>query len=582
MTGSIEADSARRAFLLSTGAAAASAVLARSAVGMRASRCLAQPPQEDTGLQDAEVTTPSEITVRTIAEAEKLAGVEFTTGERKLILKDLGEMIQRHLDRRSLDLPNALAPAQIFDPRLPGLIFDQEQQPLIRSNDENEPLPDNDEDIAFAPVTKLSRWIERREISSTDLTKLYLDRLSRIGPELECVVTITEELALAQAKRADDELASGEYRGPLHGIPWGAKDLLDTAGIRTSWGAAPYSDRVPEADATVVERLDRAGAVLIAKLTLGALAYGDIWFDGRTRNPWNLEQGSSGSSAGSAAAVAAGLVGFALGTETLGSIVSPCMRCGATGLRPTFGRVARTGAMALCWSLDKIGPLARTVEDCLLVLDAIHGADVGDPSSLDMPLNFDATYSVRGLRLGYGPAWFDDEQATSVERLALQAARRLDLRLVPVELPDWPYESLMDILTVEAASAFEELTLSNRDDELVWQEPQAWPNLFRQTRFTPAIEYVQAERFRRMVMEMMAEQFECVDAMISPSFAGSLLLITNNTGHPSLTIRCGFNGDGTPQGITLWGRLFDEGTLCNIGIALETELDVWHRRPQTG
>ncbi|UCD75365.1 MAG: amidase [Phycisphaerales bacterium] len=573
-----EAETDRRAFLLSTGAVAASTVLARRVFGSQQEPPQAKPPTEEDAVEVAQEQAQA-ITSRTIAEAEKLAGVKFTSRERKQILKDLEEEVQRLLVRRSLDLPNSLAPGQIFDPRLPDMIFDLEQRPLVPSDDETGSLPDSDEDIAFAPVTKLSHWIERRQLSSLRLTKLYLDRLKRIGPKLECVVTLTEDLALSQARRADEELAGGLYRGPLHGIPWGAKDLFDTAGIRTSWGATPYSDRVPDNDAAVVQRLAEAGAVLIAKLTLGALAYGDIWFDGKTRNPWNPEQGSSGSSAGSAAATAAGLVGFALGTETLGSIVSPSMRCGTTGLRPTFGRVARTGAMALCWSLDKIGPIARTVEDCMLILDAINGADGGDPSSLDMPVDFDARRSVRGLRLGYDPAWFEDEEANGLDRNAVDAARRAGLRLVPVRLPDWPYETLMTILTVEAASAFEELTLSNRDDELVWQEPHAWPNTFRQTRFIPAIEYVQAERFRRMVMEMMDEQFESIDAMISPSYAGSLLLITNNTGHPSLTIRCGFKEDGTPHGITLWGRLFDEGTLCNIGMALEEELDVWYRRP---
>jgi len=578
MTPLTDRDATRRSFLLSTGAIAATTVLTRR--GVAADR---QPPQqteaEHPEVQEAEPEIDSDITLQTIAEAEKLAGVKFTRDERKLILQGMAAEVQRLLARRSLELPNGLAPAPLFDPRLPDIVYDDEQRPFIQSNDVTDALPEREEDIAFAPVTMLSRWIERRELSSIDLMHLYLDRLRRIGPGLECVVTLTEDLALAQAQRADEELAAGLYRGPLHGIPWGAKDLFDTAGIGTSWGAAPYRDRVAETDAAVVSRLDEAGAVLVAKLTLGALAYGDIWFDGKTRSPWNTEEGSSGSSAGPAAATAAGLVGFGLGTETLGSIVSPCMRCGATGLRPTFGRVARTGAMALGWSLDKIGPIARTVEDCMLVLEALNGADIGDPSSLDMPLNFDARRSVRGLRLGYDPAWFEEDGATALDRRALDAARQAGLRLVRIELPDWPYQTLMTILTVEAASAFEELTLSDRDDELRWQEPQAWPNIFRQRRFTPAIDYVQAQRFRRMVMEMMAGQFTAVDAMISPSYAGSLLLITNNTGHPALTIRCGFKDDGTPHGITLIGPLFDEGTLCNIGMALEGELDVWHARP---
>ncbi len=560
--GDHEPSTTRRAFMLTGGAAAAATALPSHA-------------NQDVG--GAEKPGPPSITTATLAEAEKLAGVEFTADEREQVLEDIGGDIERYRARRSMELANGLAPADVFDPRLPGTRV-PDGRVLVRSQGDPGPCPANREAIAFAPVTALSRWIERGELTSRRLTRIYLERLKRLGPPLECVVTLTEDRALAHATRADFELAAGQYRGPLHGIPWGAKDLLDTAGIRTTWGATPYKERVAERDATVVRRLDDAGAVLVAKLTLGALAYGDIWFDGRTNNPWNLQQGSSGSSAGSAAATTAGLVGFSLGTETLGSIVTPCMRCGATGLRPTFGRVARTGAMALCWSLDKIGPICRTVEDCALVLDAINGADEGDPSSRDVPPAFDATVPVDGLRVGYAPSWFEGERANDLDRAALDAARRV-MNLVEVELPQWPYGTLLTVLFVEAAAAFEPLTLSGRDDELVWQETRAWPNTFRQTRFAPAIEYVQAQRFRRLVMEMMARRFADVDVMISPSYAGGLLLITNSTGHPSLTIRSGFKEDGTPHGITLWGRLYDEGTLCRAGMALERELAVWDRRP---
>ena len=557
--------SSRRSFLKSAGVAAAAGALPATAGAEQS--------------QESEEPDEAEITAATIAEAEKLAVVAFTDAEREAIRKEIGEQVARYGGRRAQALPNGLAPATIFNPRVTDPKVFAAQRPIVRSEGDPGPLPARETDIAFAPVTALARWIERHELTSTRLTRIYLDRLRRFGPKLECVVTLTERLALAQAEQADREIAAGRYRGPLHGIPWGAKDLLDTAGIATTWGATPYKERVGEGDAAVVRRLEEAGAVLVAKLTLGALAYGDIWFGGRTNNPWDLEQGSRGSSAGPAAATAAGLVGFSLGTETLGSIVSPCMRCGPTGLRPTFGRVARTGAMALCWSLDKIGPICRTVEDCALVLAAINGADPGDPSSLDVPFNFDARQSLSQLRLGYDPAWFEDRRATDLDRNALAVARGLELKLVKISLPDWPYGTLMTILLVEAAAAFEELTLSNRDDELVWQAPEAWPNTFRTTRFAPAIEYVQAQRFRRQVMAMMAERFEGIDAMISPSFAGSLLLITNNTGHPSLTIRCGLRGNGTPRGITLWGRLFEEGTLCRIGMALESALDVWDKRP---
>ncbi|MCH8343853.1 MAG: amidase [Planctomycetes bacterium] len=578
MTTNQTSPATRRGFLLSCGAVAASA-----AWPGRASSGPQEEPAEPRDLSDmnpiAEGTGPP-ITSATLAEAEKLAAVEFTEAERAVILKGIKDDVARYQGRRSQALANRLAPATVFDPRLPSVQVDAESRPIVRSKVDPDPLPTDDQDIAYAPVTSLSRWIERGELSSLRLMKIYLDRLKRIGPKLQCTITLTPERAVSQASRADQEIAEGRYRGPLHGIPWGAKDLFDTAGIKTTWGANPYKDRLPKTDAAVVRRLDDAGAVLVAKLTLGALAYGDIWFDGRTNNPWKLDQGSSGSSAGSAAATAAGLIAFSLGTETLGSIVSPCMRCGATGLRPTFGRVARTGAMALCWSLDKIGPICRTVEDCALVLSAINGPDADDPASLAIPFNFDATQAVKGMRVGYSPKWFQGDAATDLDRRVLEVARSAGLQLIEIELPDWPYEALMTILLVEAAACFEELTLNDRDDELVWQEPEAWPNTFRQTRFVPAIEYVQAQRFRRSVMEMMAERFADIDAMISPSFAGSLLLITNNTGHPSLTLRCGYKDDGTPHGITLWGRLFHDGTLCSIGMALERQLDVWHKRPK--
>ncbi len=518
------------------------------------------------------------VTTATIAEAEKLAGIAYTDPEREVLARTIGEQVARFRSRaQHPPPPNDLSPALTFDPRLPGTTF-PERDALNRSTDRT-PLPAGDEDIAFAPVTRLSRWLERRELTSTRLTRIYLDRLARFDPALKCVVTLTEDLALSQAARADAEIAAGRYRGPLHGVPWGAKDLFDTAGIRTTWGAEPYVDRVPDRDAAVVRLLEDAGAVLVAKLSLGALAYGDIWFGGRTNNPFNTQRGSSGSSAGSAAATAAGLVGFTLGTETLGSIVSPSLACGCTGLRPTFGRVARTGAMALCWSLDKIGPICRTVEDTALVLAAINGRDDGDPSSLSVPLDFDAARGVQGLRIGYNPQWLEGERTREIDKRAVEVVRELGMELVPFELPEWPYDSLMNILNCEAAAAFEELTRSGQDDTLTWQAPQAWPNSFRKTWFTPGVELIQAHRLRRRVMEMMAEKFAGFDAILGGARHGSILLITNNTGHPSLTIRAGFRDDGTPQGITLVGGLFDEGTLCRIGMAMETAFGVWDQRP---
>ncbi|MCI0631754.1 MAG: amidase [Phycisphaerales bacterium] len=574
----------RRDFLLSAGVFAAGAMMAPSEGSHaiaddrnEATKPSPQPPPKAQG-----VVQP--ISAGTVAQAERLAGVEFTDAERQMIAQSIGEQLEILAKRQRHPLPpNGLGPAQVFDPRL---VRASERLPanhrgtIERSEDDPGPLPKDDDDVAFAPVTKLARWIERRQLSSAQLTEIYLDRLKRFDGPLKCVITLCEARARKRAARADAEIAAGLYRGPLHGIPWGAKDLLDTAGIRTTWGAEPFVDRVPDSDAAVVKKLDEAGAILVAKLSLGALAYNDMWFGGRTNNPWNLEQGSSGSSAGSAAATAAGMVGFSIGTETYGSIVSPCMRCGTTGLRPTFGRVSRAGAMALCWSLDKIGPICRAVEDCALVLAAINGYDGNDPSSIDMPLHLSARSGLIGLRLGYSPQWFAGKDANDLDRAALEALRRTGVKLVEIDWPDWPYDVLINGLLCEAAAAFEGLTRTNRDDELSWQDAEAWPNTFRKSWFIPGIEYVQADRFRRQCMHMMDEQFKRLHAMIGPSFAGSLCLVSNNTGHPSLTIRSGFKDDGTPHGITLIGRLFDEGTLCRIGTALERELNVWERRPK--
>ena len=486
----------RRTFLGAGGAAAISpAVLGLlGSSEVRAASAMA-PAADDAAASAADVPVDAAdaiadgITQRTIAEAEKLAGISFTAEQRAMLERTLPQQIARYARRQSAEFPNELAPAQTFSPVLPGMSFSHLKPLMRRSGAAPDLLPRSDEDIAFAPVTQLSRWIERGDLSSVRLTGVYLERLRAIGPSLECVVTLTEALAEEQAERADREIAQGRYRGPLHGIPWGAKDLLDTAGIRTTWGAAPYAQRVATTDAAVVRRLEEAGAVLVAKLSLGALAYGDIWFDGRTNNPWNTAQGSSGSSAGSAAATAAGLVGFAIGTETLGSIVSPCMRCGTTGLRPTFGRVSRAGAMALCWSLDKIGPIARTTEDCMLVLDAINGADSNDPSSVQMPVMFDAQRSVQGVQLGWNPKWFEGRGVNDLDREVVDHCRALGMELVEVDLPDWPYDALLNILYTEAAAAFEDLTRSGKDASLTWQAPQAWPNTFRQSWFIPAIDH---------------------------------------------------------------------------------------------
>ena len=472
---------------------------------------------------------------------------------------------------------------------------------FVRSASEAISLPADDRDIAFAPVSRLSRWIEQKTLTSERLTNIYLKRIQQFDPKLRCIITLTKDAALAQARRADSEIAAGQYRGPLHGIPYGVKDLLDTAGIPTTYGAEPFRNRIPAADSFVVRRLNEAGAVLIAKLSLGALALNDIWFGGQTMNPWLLEEGASGSSAGPGAATAAGLVAFSIGSETGGSIVAPAMRCGITGLRPTFGRVARTGAMTLCWSLDKLGPMTRMVEDAMLVLHAISGADAGDVSSVPCHLEFDAGAPVTGLRVGYFADWMKESPATDVDRGALETIRKTGMVPAEVNLPDWPYGSLMPVLFAEAAASFEALTLSGGLNSLKVQVPDAWPNLFRQARFLSAVDFVQADRLRRRVAMEMARIFSQVDVLLVPSLRDEMLTISNFTGHPSLTLRTGFvdvsearsdwapdpknplpkfsPARRVPHGVTIIGKLFDEGTVARVGLALERASAVWQERP---
>ena len=547
------------------------------------------------------------ISVSDIAIAEKLLGIEYSQDERDLMVDNLEDLIAAAQAQRGVIFPNTLPPATTFDPRLPTTVVPGHQKPVAVSQIDPGPLPDDEADIAYSPVTHLSEWIRSGKLTSRRLTGIYIDRIKALGPKLECFVTVLEDLALEQADEADRKIANGQYLGPLHGIPYGLKDLFDTKDIQTTWGAMPYKDRIGEKDARIATLLREAGAVLVAKTTLGALAYGDIWFGGVTRNPWNVAEGASGSSAGSASATAAGLVGFSIGTETLGSITSPSQRCGTSGLRPTFGRVSRSGAMALCWSLDKIGPICRTVEDTVLVLSAINGFDSDDKGSIDASFNYDASTSIEGLRVGYIPASFEDEGSTDVDRDALEAMRQLNVELVEVSLPDLPYMSLMNVVYAEAAAAFEELTLNDRDDELVWQAKGAWPNIFRKARFLSAVDHVQLDRLRYKSMQVMDELFSNVDFVIGP-FMGPMLVITNFTGHPCLHLRAGFcktktrgeaslgsgtldtgqeDGDSetlheTPQGISLWSGLFDEGRLCNLGVALEKQLDMWQRRPPIG
>jgi Asp-tRNA(Asn)/Glu-tRNA(Gln) amidotransferase A subunit family amidase len=546
-----------------------------------------------------------EVSATTFAEAEKLVQVEMTSADRTEAAGNwrmqMAPLLERRTGPRKIALEADLAPATIWNPAIPGITIPAGSNTFTRTADPHTPLPATDEEIAFSSVAQLSRWIEVRKLTSERLTTLYLTRLERFTPTLHCVITLTRDHAIEQARKADAEIAAGHYRGPLHGIPWGAKDLLDTANIPTTWGAEPFRNRIPTADSAVVRRLNDAGAVLVAKLSLGALALNDIWFGGQTMNPWLLEEGSSGSSAGPGAATAAGLVAFAIGSETGGSIVGPSMRCGVTGLRPTYGRVARTGAMTLCWSLDKLGPMTRHVEDAILVLNAISGPDPGDVASVPSTLAFNANAPVTGLRIGYFPAWMHEDPATEVDRAALETIKRIGMTPVELTLPDWPYDSLNLILFAEGAAAFEELTLSHQVDQLKMQVPDAWPNAFRQSRFLSAVDFVQADRLRRKVAQHMAIVLSNVDLLLVPSLRDEMLVITNNTGHPSLTLRAGFievteaRSDWAPDpahplpkfspprrvphGITLIGRLFDEGTLAQAGLALERAFNVANENP---
>jgi Asp-tRNA(Asn)/Glu-tRNA(Gln) amidotransferase A subunit family amidase len=488
-----------------------------------------------------------EVTASTFAEAEKLVQIEMSPADRAEAAGNwrqaMAGLYERRTGPRKMALEEGLAPATVWNPMLRGVHTGKsgsEGNHFVIGEGVPVPLPANEENIAYASVPQLGRWIKSRAITSERLTEIYLGRLEKFNPKLRCVITLTKDHALKQARQADAEIAAGKYRGPLHGIPWGAKDLLDTVGIATTYGAEPYRDRVPKKDSAVVERLNAAGAVLVAKLSLGALALNDIWFGGQTMNPWLPEEGASGSSAGPGAATAAGLVGFAVGSETGGSIVSPSMRCGVAGLRPTYGRVARTGAMTLCWSLDKLGPMARYVEDTIVVLNAISGPDQGDVASVPSTLAFDANAKVAGLRVGYFPAWLKEAPATDVDRAALDVVKMLGMELVEVSLPDWPYDSLNLILFAEGAAAFEELTLAHKEAELRAQVPDAWPNTFRQSRFLSAVDFVQADRMRRKVAEEMARIFSEVDVLLVPSLRDEMLVITNNTGHPTLTVRAGF------------------------------------------
>jgi Asp-tRNA(Asn)/Glu-tRNA(Gln) amidotransferase A subunit family amidase len=547
------------------------------------------------------------VSAGTFAEAEKLVQVSDSEPQRAEMASNwqqsMAALFERRLGPRKVELGEDDAPATVWNPKISGQAVVAEAATAAMLNTPALPLPTEDAEIAFASVASLSGWVRSRVLTSERLTKIYLERLKKYNGELNCVITLCEEHALEQARKADAEIAAGQYRGPLHGIPWGAKDLLDTAGIRTTWGAEFNEHRVPAEDAAVVKKLNEAGAVLVAKLSLGALALNDVWFGGQTKNPWCLEEGSSGSSAGPGSAVAAGLVGFAIGSETQGSIISPSMRCGVTGLRPTFGRVPRTGAMVLSWTCDKLGPMARSVEDTLLVLQAISGYDPRDSGSVETKQpEVSSRHDLAGLRVGYVAKWMNEAPATDVDRHALETLKKMGATAVPVELPDWPYDSLNVILFAESAAAFEKQTLDGEVDQLKMQVPDAWPNTFRQSRFLSAVDFVQADRLRRKVAVAVEKMMEPVDFLLVPSLRDEPLVIFNFTGQPSLTLRAGFVEIGearsdwapdpahplpkfspprrVPYGVTLIGKLFDEATIGRVGMLMEGEFGVAAEQPK--
>lgn len=543
------------------------------------------------------------ITERTLAEAEKLLGLQFTEAERRLMLgghaaeDGHGVFSDRvtHVRRwRDMDKPNGLAPATVFDPRLPGVEYPAQADSVSLFEEPLAGRPPAAEDVAFASLKQLAHWLDRGQLTSVELTQLYLDRITRFDGPLKSFITVTPELALQQATEADRERAGGRLRGPLHGLPYGLKDLADTAGVPTTWGAGPYRNRVPDQDAAVTRRMRNAGAVLLGKTSLGALAWGEVWFGGETRNPWNPSEGSSGSSAGSAAATAAGLCAFAIGTETWGSIVSPSERCGVVGLRPTFGRVSRAGAMALCWSLDKIGPICRYAEDTAWVLAALNGHDAGDPGSLAHGFAYDGNLPLSGLTVGYDPRRMERPDITASDRAAYEALESTGVRLVELHLPTLPWEVIGPLLEVEAAAAFETLTLSGRDEDLRRQIADAWPNVFRAAYFHGAVDYVQCERIRRLIMQELHAVFRQVDVFFAP-VDDDITALTNLSGHPTLALRAGFEPlrsraiDGVteddksgplhsvPDAVHLWSGLFREGALIAVARAIEQAL-----APQAG
>ncbi len=520
------------------------------------------------------------LTEESIEQAELLIGLHFDRAERDSMLEAVNEHLEGYKKIREVKIDNSVPPALRFSVLAEKAVSGPRANPPMPIPPGRVRRPAEPYQLAFMSVLELSELIRSRQVTSVELTRLYIDRLKRFGPQLECVVTLTEDLAMQQARRADREIAESTYRGPLHGIPYGLKDLFAVPGYPTTWGAEPYKSQVRVETATVARKLEEAGAVLVAKLSLGALAWGDVWFGGKTRNPWNTEEGSSGSSAGSAAATSAGLVGFAIGTETWGSIVSPCTRCGVTGLRPTFGRVSRAGAMALSWSMDKVGPICRTVDDLALVFSAIQGPDGIDQTVVDRPFSYDPQLDLGELRIGYTKELFDEEYDSRENDLAtLDTLRSLGVKLIPVSTPDLPIEPMAIILEAEAAASFDELTRSGQDSMMVRQIKNAWPNVFRAARFIPAVEYIQANRLRTMVMADMGKVMSAVDVYVAPSFGGNNLLLTNLTGHPCVVVPNGFTEDGSPTSISFIGRPFGEAAALAVARAYQQASGFYLKHP---
>jgi Asp-tRNA(Asn)/Glu-tRNA(Gln) amidotransferase A subunit family amidase len=504
------------------------------------------------------------ITRTDIKSFAKVIGLNFTEPEIDSMIRDVRNRQSVYTNLRKFSLDNSTPPSMAHSPVLPGMTFNTTQQPVNWNMPANVTLPKNKNDLAFYSLLQLASIIKTKKITSVDLTRFFINRLKQFGDTLQCVISLTEDIAMQQAQQADKEIASGKYRGPLHGIPYGLKDLFSVKGTHTTWGAAPYKNQVREEDAFVYTQLKNAGAVLVVKFTLGALAMGDYWYGGRTKNPWDLTKGSSGSSAGSASATVAGLVPFAIGTETYGSIISPATACGATGLRPTFGSISRSGAMTLSWSLDKAGPICRSAEDAAVVFNYLHGTDGLDASAVNRPFNYTGKIDWKKLRIGYAKNYFDKLDSSANDHKVLDVYRKLGANLIPVIFPDsglYNFNMMTLVIGGESAAAFDEFTRTDMDDMMTRQTRGDWPNQFRGYRFIPAVEYINANRHRYLLMKSLDNFFQNYDVIICPTFAGNQAAITNLTGHPAICFPTGFNKSNVPTSITLLSKLYDEATL---------------------